>query len=264
MTQQAQNHSALLTAGKDPQPVTVVNQHSTSPLLLVCEHAGRYIPKSLDNLGLSTEQRAAHIAYDIGAERVALGLAERFGCRLILQNYSRLVIDCNRRLNEPSSIPRISDTTPVPGNKNLGPGDIKQRQDEIFHPFAQRCQAEIARSEITHTFSIHSFTPQMSGGQPRPWDIGFLYRRAHSQGRRLSHLCASRWPGLTVGQNQPYSIDDTTDWFIPVCAEPRKIPHSLIEIRNDHIRTAQSCDEWAGRLVQLMSEFMEQPDAHHP
>lgn len=264
MAEKPKRNSGLLTSDNDPYPVTVINEGSTSPLLLVCEHAGRHIPKSLNNLGLNERERAMHIAYDIGAEQVARGIAKRFGCRLVLQEYSRLTIDCNRRFGEPSSIPEVSDSILIPGNKNLDQAEIEQRHNEIFRPFAERCLAEIARPEISITFSIHSFTKQMSDGNTRPWDISFLYRDKHSQGDRISELCKTLWPDLVVGQNEPYFIDEKTDWFIPVCAESRQIPHSLIEIRNDHIRTPQACLEWADRLSKLISRFMEQHHATHP
>lgn len=254
----------LLRADIDPPPVEVVNENAASPLLLVCEHAGQCIPQALGTMGPSARQRAMHIAYDIGAEKVARALSARFDCRLILQRYSRLTIDCNRQPGLPSSIPEISDSIVIPANQNLTPAQKKRREDEIFHPFAERCQAEMARPEIALAFSIHSFTRQMADGVPRPWDISFLYRSADSQGARIADLCQHRNPELTVGQNQPYFIDEKTDWFVPVCAEPRHIPHALIEIRNDHIRTDAACQTWADRLYRLFSTFMEHQDAADP
>ncbi len=258
------NPTHLLQAKNDPFPVTVVNENARSPLLLVCEHAGQRIPQSLGTMGLNAEQRAMHIAYDIGAEKVARALAARFDCRLVLQRYSRLTIDCNRQPGLPNSIPEISDAIIIPANQNLTPAQKKQREVEIFRPFADRCQAEMARPEITLAFSIHSFTRQMADGVSRPWDISFLYRSKHSQGDRIADLCQSQNPDLTVGRNQPYFIDEKTDWFVPVCAEPRQIPHALIEIRNDHIRTDAACNDWADRLFRLFSTLLEHQDAVNP
>ncbi len=256
--------TALLRAGNDPFPVAVVNEKAASPLLLVCEHAGQRIPLSLGTMGLSAEQRAMHIAYDIGAEKVARALSARLDCRLVLQHYSRLTIDCNRQPALPSSIPEVSDSILIPANQNLTPAQKKQREVEIFRPFAERCQAEMARPEITLAFSIHSFTRQMADGVPRPWDISFLYRSEHSQGARIADLCQRQNPDLTVGRNEPYFIDEKTDWFVPVCAEPRQIPHALIEIRNDHIRTDAACHDWADRLYRLFSTLLEHQDAADP
>ena len=264
MSETRSEHSTqgLLRPGTDPAPVETVNPDAASPVLLVCEHAGRAIPHRLGNLGLSADELALHIAYDIGAEEVANRLAERFGCTLVRQRYSRLVIDCNRPPGTEQSIPAVSDFVAVPGNANLSAAERAAREDEIFAPYARTCEEQTGRSDVRFAFSVHSFTPRMNGIS-RPWDIGFLFRHPASGGERLVDLCRSMWPELTVGHNQPYSIEDPTDWFIPACAEPRGIPHSLIEIRNDHLLTADGCETWAGRLERLIGVFMEEFDDRH-
>jgi len=247
---------ALLLSGIDPSATEVINQGSDQPILLVCEHAGRHVPQSLGLLGLPVSAFDLHISHDIGAENTSRRLAEHLGSTLVLQRYSRLVIDCNRPAGVPSSIPEISDEIPVPGNIGLSKTDRHQRQDQIFAPFSASCLHHIAQPHIRAAFSIHSFTPVLAR-QCRPWDIGFLYRSPTSRGQELADLCARNWPDLVVGYNDPYGIEDDNDWFVPVCAEPRQIPHCLIEIRNDLISTDAGCAKWAARLHQLFTEFME-------
>lgn len=250
----------LLSRQTDPDPVEIVNADSTSPILLICEHAGREIPQKLGSLGLTDEQLAMHIAYDIGTENVARNLAVRFGCTLVLQRYSRLVIDCNRPPDTAQSIPAISDQVEIPGNRDQTRSQNNARTREIFEPFAAACKAHIAKQNLRYTFSIHSFTPVMNG-MARPWDIGFLYRHPKSRGNDLVQLATRLWPSLVIGDNEPYRIEDATDWYIPVCAEKRQIPHSLIEVRNDHLLTDDGCQQWSGRIYDLFSQFMETDDA---
>ena len=221
------------------------------------------IPSQLGTLGLAQHQRGLHIAYDIGAEKVARGLSERLGSGLIMQRYSRLVIDCNRPPGSAQSIPEVSDMISIPGNANLSDIERGQREMSIFEPYAERCRLRIASPDIRFAFSIHSFTPEMSG-RPRPWDMSLLYRSPDSHGDRLAALARPMWPSLHIGCNQPYQIEDETDWFIPVCAEPRGIPHCLIEIRNDHLLTDTGCLDWADRLYRLLSAFMEATDDTDP
>ena len=133
----------------------------------------------------------------------------------------------------------------------------------IFDPYAKECQARISQNHIRFAFSIHSFTPKL-GDTDRPWDIGFLHRHSHSQGDQLVRLAKHLWPNLTIGENQPYMIEDATDWFIPVCAEPRALPHSLIEIRNDHLLDDRGCHDWAERFFILLPTFMEDHNEPHP
>lgn len=253
----------LLAAQLDPPPVEEIRPSASSPVLLICEHAGQAIPERLGRLGLSKDQCDLHIAYDIGAEKVARGLAQKLDSGLIMQRYSRLVIDCNRPPGSAQSIPEVSDGITIPGNADLSASERRQREISIFEPYAGCCRSRIASPHIRFAFSIHSYTPEMAG-EPRPWDLALLYRSPDSQGNRLSALAQQLWPALHIGRNQPYQIEDETDWFIPVCAEPRRIPHCLIEIRNDHLLTDAGCLDWADRLHRLLSAFMEATDDTDP
>ena len=253
----------LLVAGIDCEPVLVSYSKSSSPLLLVCEHAGREIPQKLKGLGLSDRERGLHIAYDIGAGKVANLLSQKLDCTLVQQRYSRLVIDCNRPLGSVGSIPEISDFTEILANSNLVEEQRQARERAIFDPFAEQCRLQISQPHILFAFSVHSFTPVMSGIN-RPWDIGFLYRDQSSLGDKLVASAQVLWPDLTVAGNQPYQIEDGADWFIPNCAEPKAVPHSLIEIRNDHLLTEAGCQEWAERLFDLLAKFMEDTNGSNP
>jgi len=253
----------LLVAGVDPDPVEIVNPDAASGLLLVCEHAGRAIPGALGDLGLPRAEMERHIAYDIGAEKVARHLAQTFDCTLILQRYSRLVIDCNRPPGTAQSIPEVSDGTKVPANEGLSPAAAEARVAVIFEPYASACRIRMADPDLRFAYSVHSFTPHLDGVD-RPWDIGFLHRATASHGAALTDRAARLWPEMDVGDNQPYQIETGTDWFVPACAEPRGIPHALIELRNDHLLTDAGCADWAVRLHRLLSEFMETFDDPDP
>ena len=107
-----------LLAEGDPAPVRVLRPEGRSDFLLAGDHAGRAIPQRLGTLGLSNSERARHIAWDIGIAGVTECLSESLDATAVLQSYSRLVIDCNRDPNVPSSIPEISETTEIPGKSN--------------------------------------------------------------------------------------------------------------------------------------------------
>lgn len=94
--------TTLLQAG-DPDPVERVNSTGRSEIFLTCEHAGRAVPAALGDLGIASEEMDRHIAYDVGAEGIARGISERLDAALVLQRYSRLVIDCNRQRRTASS-----------------------------------------------------------------------------------------------------------------------------------------------------------------
>ncbi len=238
------------------EAVELVNGDSEADCLLVCEHAGRAVPDHLDGLGLDDDVLCRHIGWDIGAGDVTRLLAERLGAPAVLQRYSRLVIDCNRPTDAPDSIAPISDGVTVPGNLGLSDDERAWRIARIFQPFHQAVVDLLEQPGRRAVFAIHSFTPAL-GGVDRPWDAGFLYRRDKRTGRLLGEALAAEQPSLRIGYNQPYQIDDRSDWFVPVHGEARGLPHSLIEIRNDHIRDRPGVVRWAEDLAKAIAVTME-------
>jgi Predicted N-formylglutamate amidohydrolase len=62
-------------------------------------------------------------------------------------------------------------------------------------------------------------------------------------------------PALTVGNNQPYAVSDTTDYTIPVHGEQRGLINTGIEIRQDLITEESGQREWAARLVRVLQKL---------
>ena len=245
-----------LLRSNDPPPFMVENPASDYPVVLVCEHAGQAVPERLHSLGLGRAAFDLHIAFDIGAETLSKALAQRLGAIAILQPYSRLVVDCNRPTHAGDSMPELSDHVHIPGNTDLSEKARRARIDQIFLPFQQAVGEVLDRGHVKAAFSIHSFTPAMDGFD-RPWDISFLYRQDHETSHQLAASIDGQCPNLTIGFNQPYQIEDDSDWFVPQHAEPRNLPHSLIEIRNDHLGDDDVIAIWAKRLGSAIETFAE-------
>ncbi len=247
--------SPLLTPA-DPAPVEHVNGGSDAPVLLLCEHAGNKVPARLGNLGVSDEILTSHRGFDIGAESVARALAGLLNAPLILQRYSRLVIDANRPPSSDQSILEISDGEVIPGNQDLMDASRQARLSEIFEPMDSAINSGFASHERRAAFSIHSYTPRL-GDENRPWHAGFLSRASLPTAERLMASVARQAPDLNLALNQPYQIEDGTDWFIPRHAEPRALPHCLIEIRNDQIQARDQADRWASMLAEAIKDLPE-------
>lgn len=258
MTQSKVNaaRSGLLT-GTDPAPVEILNPHGDFPAVLFCEHAGQDVPERLSGLGVTRDQLDAHIGWDIGAAAVTRVMADILGAPAVLQRYSRLVIDCNRPPDAPDAVPEVSDGVVVPGNLGLGATEREARVKEIFQPFHDAANALFDRAERRATFAIHSFTP-VFGGVARPWELGFLFRRDTRTSSVLRDFIARRRPGLEIGMNQPYQIEDESDWFVPRHGEARGLPHSLIEIRNDLIIGDNEQLDWAELLSDAIMDFLKE------
>ena len=241
-------------APHEPNPVMIGHAEGSSPLLLVCDHAANRIPAGLASLGLPDHEIARHIGWDIGIWEVSRIVAARLGAGLIGQAYSRLVIDCNRPPTSPTSIPELSEATPIPGNIGLSEDQRAVRVREVFQPYHDRIARTLdARgSGPTALVAMHSFTPVYKGTD-RPWHAAVLFNQDLGLSRILLDLLRAE-PGLCIGENEPYSVSDTSDYTAPVHAEARGLPYLEIEIRQDLIEHAAGQLEWADRMIRLLAE----------
>ncbi len=245
-----------LLSDLDPNPVELVNETSKAPVLFLCEHAGRAIPKALGTLGLNEKALMSHRGWDIGAEALARNLANRLSAPLILQRYSRLVIDGNRPPGSPESILEVSDGLEIEVNKKLSLHEREAREKAIFAPMDQAINDAFSASQRIAAFSIHSFSPQL-GGQSRPWHAGFLTRRSIPTAEALIESLKGQRPSLNLAINKPYTVDDENDWFIPSHAEARGLMHCLIEVRNDQISDEIGISLWSDLLGTALCEFLK-------
>src|SRR5258708_2444831 len=237
----------------EPSPVIVENEAGRSAFVIACDHAGNRIPRRLGMLGLAAPDLERHIAWDIGAGAVSSRLAAMLDAVLIRQTYSRLVIDCNRAPDAPSSIVAISEATPIPGNARLTTAARDARRREVFDPYHRRIARELdARQDAsrpTVLLALHSFTPVFLDVS-RPWQCGVLYNRDPRLARIVGDLLKEG--GLAVGDNEPYAVSDETDYTIPVHGERRGLPHLELEIRQDLIAPAPLHPEPAPLPTRLL------------
>lgn len=243
--------SRMLLSKNDPSPVRILNTRGLSPFLLIGDHAGKAVPRSMGRLGLSNAAIGTHIGWDIGVA----GLGERLSATLdavfICQTYSRLVIDCNRDPHAPDAVPDVSDGTLVPANLGLTAEGRAARIGEIHAPYHDAIANELARRDAagreTILVSLHSFTPAMHG-LFRPWQIGIL----HAGGNppfALTLLQLLQTSGdLTVGDNQPYAMDGT-DYTVPRHAFGARRRYAEIEIRQDMLATNEQQLSWTNLLT---------------
>jgi predicted N-formylglutamate amidohydrolase len=238
----------------EKRPIDVLRPNSKSRFFLTCDHASATIPSVLDNLGLSKDTLLHHIGWDIGALGVAKELSTILGATLIWQNYSRLVIDCNRMLKHPSLIPRTSETTEILGNLQITDKERHQRICEFYNPYHLQIKKLLdKRSKAgveTIFISIHSFTPIYLGIQ-RPWELGIL----HSDDAAYSHAILdfiTRETNIKVGDNEPYKIEEK-DCTIPSHAIARNLPNTLFEVRQDLIASDESQKFWGAKLAEILT-----------
>jgi predicted N-formylglutamate amidohydrolase len=225
-------------------------------LVLVCDHASNNVPPEIGSLGLSEEDMRRHIAWDVGARGVTLGLARRLGAEAVLSTWSRLVIDPNRGEDDPTLVMKLYDGSLIPGNRLVGQAETERRLDAYHRPYHRAVDRALdrvtAEGRAPALVAIHSFTPQFRGRPVRPWHVGLLWDHDDRLLRPLLARLGAE-PDLCVGDNEPYNGHLLGDSMY-VHGTQRGIPHILIEIRNDLIETADDQEAWAERLAPMLRE----------
>ncbi len=249
--------AAPLIGPGEPEPFRVLNPQGRARLLVVCDHASRRVPAALDNLGLDELALGRHIASDIGAGDVAERLSARLDAQAVLAGYSRLVVDCNRALSDPTSILAVSDGEFIPGNQGLDDEAKAERARQFFFPYhdaINRRLESFARRGIVPAFvAVHSFTPVFQQVR-RPWQIGILWDTDPRIPVPL--IEALRAQGIAVGDNEPYSGKAPADHTVDHHAEAGGLPHVSIEIRQDLVDHPEGVARWAGILGDALETIL--------
>lgn len=248
--------AALIGPG-EPAPFRVLNPQGRARLLVVCDHASRLIPAALDNLGLDALALGRHIASDIGAGDVAERLSARLDAPAVLAGYSRLVVDCNRGLDDPTSILAVSDGEFIPGNQGLSEADKAERARQFFHPYhdaiRRRLESFERRGIVPAFVAVHSFTPIFKQVR-RPWQIGVLWDKDPRIPVPLIEMLRAQ--GIAVGDNEPYSGKAPADHTVDHHAEGGGLPHVSIEIRQDLVDHPEGVARWADILGEVLERIL--------
>ncbi len=236
--------------------------------LIICDHAANAVPPGYGTLGLPREALDRHIAYDIGAGDVTRALAAELGAPAVLSTFSRLIIDPNRGLDDPTLVMRFSDGAIVPGNADADAREIARRSARFWAPYRQEIAATVdamlATGEPPAIVSIHSFTGVLRGAE-RPWKVGILWDRDGRLPKPLIEALVAE-PDLSaaeVGDNEPYDgalAGDTID----AIATSRLLANALVEIRQDLIAEKRGAHAWAARLARLLRPILADRECRAP
>ena len=198
-------------------------------ILIIADHASNYVPKEYNKLGLSNFFLNQHIAFDIGIKELSLDLSNQLKCRIIQGKYSRLLIDLNRDLDDPTVIPEIVDRKIIPGNIGLSKSEVRLRVKKIYNKYHHQIDQTIKNEKIKVILSLHSFNPIFKN-KKRLLEFGIL----SNEDKNLSSIIIDqlRMQQLNVGDNKPYKGNLIGD---SMCRHGlrNKLPHALIEVRND-------------------------------
>ncbi|WP_171208852.1 MULTISPECIES: N-formylglutamate amidohydrolase [unclassified Ruegeria] len=236
-------------------PFFVHGADRPSRWLISCDHATNTVPPEIceGDLGLPREDMERHIAYDVGAYEVSKHLGEMLNAPVVAANFSRLVIDPNRGEDDPTLLMKLYDGSIIPGNRHADTAERARRLNLCYRPYDTALGQLLARPG-TVLVSMHSFTRQLRGREPRPWHIGVL----HTPDERFSAPLIARLQqenDLCVGVNEPYAGVLPGDAIDRHCTK-HGIPNVLIELRNDLIADHAGQREWAERLAVILQDAL--------
>lgn len=176
-------------------------------LILTCEHATNAIPQAYQS-AFSEHQAllATHRGIDIGAAGIAQYLHQGLNCPYWHAQVSRLLIDCNRSLNNPHCFSKIS---------NLFPDSVKEQIKTLYYqsyrqPIIAYIEKTLTEGNAVLHLSVHSFTPVLNG-EERKADIGLLYNPARGAEKQFAQAFKSELKKYKVRMNYPYR--GTSDGF---------------------------------------------------
>lgn len=240
------------------QPFQTIGEQRKANILVICDHAANTIPDAVagGDLGLSQADMNRHIAYDVGAAGVSRHLGAALDAPVCLSNFSRLVIDPNRGDDDPTLLMQLYDGSMIPANRAADGAEVDRRLALCHRPYHAELARLIAGRDRPVILSIHSFTAQLRGRAPRPWQVGVL----SNQDRRLSDPILGRLAAQTdlcVGDNEPYTgalVGDTMDRH----ALGPGLLHTLIELRNDLIGDEAGQKAWSDRLAPVLADAISE------
>ncbi len=261
MQDAARRETVPLIAPDLTESYEIIPGRSDAGLILICDHAVNDIPAAYGTLGLEPKELERHIAYDIGALAVTRGAAQALGVPAIFTKFSRLLIDVNRGLDDPTLIMRISDGAVVPGNRHLNEAEHAKRVRVYYEPYHLAIDRMIetctAAGVLPVLLSIHSFTESWKG-VPRPWQAAILWDRDHRFAvPMLEALRAER--GLLVGENEPYDGKLAGDCMWRHGTR-RGLAHTIIEVRQDLVRTPEGQRAWVQRIAAAAKAILGRSD----
>lgn len=233
---------------------------ASSGVVVVCDHASNALPPDTASLGLPDAELQRHIAWDIGAAAVARHVALTLQAPAVFTCHSRLLIDCNRGIDDPTLIMRLSDGAVVPGNRVLTSVERQHRIDCYYAPYhreiARLIDLAVLAGQPPVLVSIHSFT-DLWRGRKRPWHCGVLW----DKDPRLADVLLRglrQNAGLMVGDNEPYSGRLKGDCLWQHGTQ-RGLAHAIIEVRQDLIADDDGQRKWGERIAAILCEALAAP-----
>jgi len=240
--------------------INLFNENRESNFLIICDHASKFIPTEYKNLGLDESVLDTHIAYDIGAKEVAIRASNLLQCPLVMSDFSRLLIDPNRGVDDPTLIMKISGGSIIQGNKKISylsdcedkVNRISSFYDVYHNKISELINKSIERGVFPAIISVHSFTPFWEH-KKRLVELGILWDSDNRLSDIFFNYFTKHQSQLAIGSNKPYSGKMKNDTLYKHGTK-RGLSNVLIEIRQDLISSKKGQKYFAKLITEPLIE----------
>ena len=218
-------------------------------ILIIADHASNFIPEQYNNLGLSEKLIQSHIAYDIGVRKLSIELSKKLKAHLVYGSHSRLLVDLNRGVKDPTLISTITHGVKIIQNYKLSSSDKKFRIEKIYNNYHNTISKIIKKNKINVIISLHSFNPYYKN-KKRNIKFGILSNNDRRYSDIIIEILSKK--GYMVGDNQPYEGNLLEDTMYKHGLQ-NGILHTLIETRNDLLKSPKNIS----RIVNILFEAIK-------
>jgi len=242
-----------------PPSYRLLNSRSVSGIVITCEHASPALPPEMRAQGPA--ERAllrSHWGWDIGAWDLTRQVARRLRASAVGGRFTRLVIDLNRPVSDPTLIRRAAKGVPLSWNARLSPVEIERRMLLYHNPYHETIDRliirRLARGARPLLFAMHSFTGEINARR-RAFDAGVLFDRSRSSAMLLAD--GLRAAGLKVRYNQPYSGLAGMMYSIHRHGTHHGLPCLELEVHQDRLGTPAAI----ARMASIVASALRSLDA---
>ena len=234
------------------------NKKLINHIIFICDHASNYIPRKYKKLGISDSNLESHIAFDIGAKNLTINLAKKLKQSYFLSNFSRLLIDPNRKEMDRELITVKSFGVEIPKNLNIS---VQEREHRIncFYNYYHKNLGNFVKKKI-HKYkkvflvSIHSFTKN-SKNFNRGIEVGLLWNK--SMDLLLPIQRNLKENKIHFGRNYPYS-GFHYNYTVDRLYRNFDLKNITIEIRNDLICDQKGIKKYVKLMSNIFKEFLNE------
>ena len=234
------------------------NKNLINHIVFICDHASNHIPRKYGKLGISNSDLESHIAFDIGAKNLTINLTKKLKQSYFLSNFSRLLIDPNRKKTDKELITERSFGVEITKNLHISAEEREHRINFFYNHYHKNLgnfvEKKIHKYKKVFLVSIHSFTKK-SKNLNRGIEIGLLWNK--TMGLLLPIQRNLKDNKIHFGRNYPYS-GFHYNYTIDRLYRNFDLENITIEIRNDLICDQKGIKKYVTLMSNIFKEFLNE------